>query len=113
MNQVFRNMRERSVCYVYGKLAKDNMTPIDTEELISNKKTIKAFDVRDWIKGQSLFKQMGLLRKVTRMLTSTLKTTISKEFKLEDINSAIVFYENNMTQGKVLIKPFMCSEKIF
>jgi len=38
-------------------------------------------------------------------LNTHLRSEISKEFKLSEINEALDYYSKNMTAGKVIIKP--------
>lgn len=43
--------------------------------------------------------------KVNKLIKTSLSTKISKEVPLSSIKEALDFYKNNMTLGKVLIKP--------
>lgn len=48
---------------------------------------------------------MALIGKLTTLLTSDLKTEVSKESPLSEAAEAVHFYLKNMSSGKVLFKP--------
>lgn len=48
---------------------------------------------------------MALIGKLTTLLTSDLKTEVSKESPLSEGAEAVHFYLKNMSSGKVLFKP--------
>ena len=44
------------------------------------------------------------------MLNNNLATEIQKEFDIKDIKAAKEFYEENMSKGKVILKPWGVQE---
>jgi hypothetical protein len=42
---------------------------------------------------------------VVELLPGVLKSEVSREFGLEEVKLALEFYQNNMSAGKVLIRP--------
>ena len=102
--RVLKNMPENSVAYVYGGLAGEGCV-IDPLELIFKGKKVKGFWLSKWLNDKSLLGKAKMLYNLKALLRTSLRTAISKEFALEDINEAVEYYQKNMSEGKVLIRP--------
>ena len=61
----------------------------------------------DILKTISMIKQYKMIREARALVRTTFKSTISKEFNLEKFLDAIDYYRRNMTEGKVLLRPFL------
>lgn len=59
-----------------------------------------------WLKTKNLMTLLRTFYKVRKTITQTMKSTISKKFKIGELNNAISFYLQHMSEGKVLIEPW-------
>lgn len=59
-----------------------------------------------WLKTKNLMTLLRTFYKVRKTITQTMKSTISKKFKIDELNNAISFYLQHMSEGKVLIEPW-------
>lgn len=103
--KIIKSLPPKSNCYVYGLLAEDKLSATDFSDFLLHSKTIKAFNTFDWLHEQGFFKKLGLIRKVESMIKQEKKSDILRSFRFEEVNEAIKFYHENITLGKVLLKP--------
>lgn len=96
---------EGSVVYVFGALGREEISGISPAALLSRNITVKGLWLSLWLKSRSLFYLWRTSKLVLRLLPDILKTEIAREFALEDFTEALTFYKNNMSLGKVLLKP--------
>mmetsp|Transcript_23147 Transcript_23147/g.23034 ORF Transcript_23147/g.23034 Transcript_23147/m.23034 type:complete len:80 (+) Transcript_23147:559-798(+) len=68
--------------------------------------TLKCFKLDVWIASKNIFKLLGIVKKVKRLIKDNLSSKISRQYHLKDINEAVQYYEENMSKGKVLLKPW-------
>jgi NADPH:quinone reductase-like Zn-dependent oxidoreductase len=88
----------------YASLSGDNI-PVDPKELLQNKKSLSGFYLATWLGSQKLTSTLTDISRAKRMLSKELSTEISTTMPLSDINIAIAQYRENMTTGKIIIKP--------
>lgn len=88
---------------VYGGLSQEPSI-IDPRKLIFEQKSVTGFWLSAWQRETSLLKALRIVGKVQNLLGSDLKTAVSTHITLSDINQGIAQYQNNMTDGKVLLK---------
>ena len=67
--------------------------------------TLEGFLLNSWLATKNLFKILRIIKQVKNMLDGHFKTIVQKEFAFSDVKEAIKFYEENMTGGKVILKP--------
>jgi len=103
--KLVRALPRNSTCYIYGKLAKEELGKIDFHEFLTNNKSIKPFFLPNWLKEQWFFTKIGVVRQVQNLLRDELKPEISKKFPVDQVNEALAYYTSHMTEGKVLITP--------
>mmetsp|Transcript_3320 Transcript_3320/g.2773 ORF Transcript_3320/g.2773 Transcript_3320/m.2773 type:complete len:215 (-) Transcript_3320:77-721(-) len=96
----------KSQVYLYGALARENISEIDPFSIINNQIVYQGFLLTHYIEGKNLLQLMMLVRKVKKLLREELSSEIQKEFDLKDLKEAIKFYESNMSGGKVILKPW-------
>jgi len=103
-HQMLRALPPESTCYIYGHLSHEELTHIDFNDLLTQNKTIKSFMVNNWLNNQGIFTKISVVRRVQKMLAHDLRSVIAKTFHIEEINNALKYYCDHMTEGKVLIK---------
>lgn len=104
-HKIMKAMPRDSLCYIYGHLENEELTAVDFTDLLMNNKTIKAFTFQTWHDAQGIFSKISAVRKVHKLLTDDLKTEIAKVYSMDDVNEAVKYYQQHMTEGKVIIKP--------
>jgi len=104
-HKIVKQLPPKSNCYVYGLVAEDKLAANDFSDFLLHSKTIKAFNTFDWLHEQGFFKKLGLIRKVESMIKNEHTSDVLRSFRFEDVNEAIKYYQDNITRGKVLLKP--------
>lgn len=100
------NMPKKSKIVLYGNLSRSSLSDIDPFALIGNQIVLQGWLLNQWIEKKNMISLMLNVRKVGKLLKDNLSTNINKEFDLADIKEAKAFYEQNMSQGKVILKPW-------
>lgn len=98
-------MPEKSKVVLYGALSRSNVSEIDPFSIINNQLILKGFLLTHFVESKNLLQLIFIIRKVKGMLRNDLSSEIQKEFDLKDIKEAIAYYEDNMSGGKVILKP--------
>lgn len=88
---------------MYGALEKDSTTTVSTRDLISGL-TIRGFILGSWLGTITPAEHKEISSNYSAYLKNELSSSTSKEFKLEDFEKALKYYQDNMTEGKVLLK---------
>lgn len=91
-----------STLLIYGSLSGKRIDPHSSSQ---NGKQIIGFFLPDWIAQRNIFQVLMSMRRVGRLVTNELQTTIQKRFPLQAVQQAIALYQANPTAGKVLILP--------
>ncbi|EAR90900.1 zinc-binding dehydrogenase family oxidoreductase (macronuclear) [Tetrahymena thermophila SB210] len=102
--QVLSRMPDNSTAYVYGLLS-GNDCSISPRELIFKNQRIKGFGMSSWFSSISPELQKTSLFKLKKLIKSELRTEIASEQSLEQGQSAIQQYLDNMSSGKIILKP--------
>ena len=106
------SMCENSIVYVYGALSMEPVTGISPSAIIFSNKRIEGLWLNKWIKSKNILSLWNVSNKVLSLLPTVLRTVISKEFPIEDIEGALSFYKKNMSAGKVIIRPSIKPEDV-
>jgi NADPH:quinone reductase-like Zn-dependent oxidoreductase len=85
---------------VYAKLEKDDIE-INPVDIIQKEKKISGFLLSNYTSKKNIFKTLMDIRKVKKMLGSEISTNVNKTFNIEECNSAVSYYQSNMSKGKV------------
>jgi len=93
------SMPKGSVCYIYGKICPDNIIGLDPYLILGNNLTIKAWMLNDWFESKSILSLIWLFRKIKQGLGDEFKVSFSKEYDLKDVNEAIDYYKDHMSDG--------------
>ena len=99
-------MPKGSTVYIYGNLSREPIPEIDPFTILNNEIDIKCFKMNDWINGKNLLRKIMIVNRVQKLITEDLSSEVQKEFDLKDFEEAIDYYKNNMSKGKVILKPF-------
>ncbi|CAI2373145.1 unnamed protein product [Moneuplotes crassus] len=91
---------------LYGNLSREAVSDIDCFSFMASEITLKCFKLDVWIASKNIFKLLGIVKKVKRLIKDNLSSKISRQYHLKDINEAVQYYEENMSKGKVLLKPW-------
>ena len=103
---ILRNMPKFSKVTVYGCLSHENLDNISVSDLLFFSKTVNSFMLVDWIKTKGNLSLLKIFYKVRKSITTDMKSEIARRFTLDEAKLAIESYLKNMSEGKVLIKPF-------
>ena len=94
-----------SICYVYGALGGSTNISVNMMELAKGK-NVSSFSLPLYVEKMAKDGKLGeFLSEVHSKLGTTLRTNVSKVFKLEEIEEALAYYKENSSKGKVLIQP--------
>lgn len=99
-------MPDGSVVYVYGALTPEPAAISPTELLFHNKE-LRGFWLAKWLEVTSPEIFIPLLLKVAPLLKTDLRTEVGREVPLEEGQEAVDYYLKNMSQGKIIYKPFL------
>ena len=102
---VLKAMPMFSVCYLYGHLSISPTNNVDASHIIFTQKEIRPFYLAFFVREIGLIDRFKYYRQLNNLVKTALKTNVSKSFPLEKAQEAVKFYTENMTLGKVLIKP--------
>ncbi|CAG9327542.1 unnamed protein product [Blepharisma stoltei] len=98
-------MPETSIVYLYGALSLEACGNINPVGLICEKKKLEGLWLTDWLQSKNIFGAINTVRKVQNSLGELYRTDFAGEYPLEGVQEAIQRYSNNMSAGKILIKP--------
>ncbi|MEM8536027.1 MAG: zinc-binding dehydrogenase [Chloroflexota bacterium] len=91
---------------VYGGLSEQpcQIHPLDP---IFKGKTLDGFWLASWLEQQTLPDILRLARGIQQLINTDLKSTVRACFPLEETHQALELYAQRMTEGKVLLMPFL------
>jgi len=89
---------------VYGGLSEQPVAAHPGKLIFENKK-ITGFWASEWISHQSLPKLLWTFNKIQKYFSQKYKNTIQRRVSLNETMDGMSQYLNNMTAGKVLVKP--------
>jgi NADPH2:quinone reductase len=99
-------MPEGGVVWVYGGLSYAACSGISPLGLIFQDKQVEGFWLTQWIRERGLLTVMRASNRVQKLMASgKLATTIQRRVGLDGAVDALLHYKDNMTAGKILIKP--------
>jgi len=103
--QIFNAMNQDSQLVVYGGLSGKAVTNIDEMDLIFKNKSIKGFNLSDWIKetDKENFNKISAELQDS-IINSEIKTKIQGTIKLEEVVAGLRQYISNMSAGKIVFE---------
>jgi NADPH:quinone reductase-like Zn-dependent oxidoreductase len=78
---------------------------IDPQFISQNGKHVIGFFLPNWIAKRNIVRVLMDIRRVGRLISNELQTTIQKRFPLQSVQQAMMLYQGNPTAGKVLLLP--------
>jgi NADPH:quinone reductase-like Zn-dependent oxidoreductase len=104
--QLLEAMPEGAVVFVYGALSQDKCSGINPISLIFQDKRVEGFFLAQWIRKRGLLNVIRQSYRVQKLIVSgQLHTTIQRRVGMDEAVGALLHYKDNMTAGKILIKP--------
>lgn len=102
--QLLEAMPRHSRVTIYGGLSYQP-AQVNPGHLIFQDKTVDGFWLTTWLGRKNFLKLLSLWRRAQKLLQAELKSEIRTRYPLHEVQEAIQDYQNNMTDGKVLLKP--------
>lgn len=102
---VLKAMPVFSICYIYGHLSISPTNKIDASHIIFTQKQIRPFYLAFWVREIGIWDRFVLYNRVNKLIKTVLSQNVVKGFPLEKAQEAVKFYTENMSLGKVVIKP--------
>ena len=103
-------MPPSSTIYVYGGLGNKPVGDVSIGDLIFQDKTVTGFWLTSWLKNKQEAERVEAYQNVANLMKDSFKPVVAKEFNLDKMQEGLEFYRKNMTEGKVLIKPWIGEE---
>ncbi|MEZ5070418.1 MAG: zinc-binding dehydrogenase [Bacteroidales bacterium] len=91
-----------STLVAYARLSGENLQ-IRPSDLIQENKTIRGFQLAQWLSTQSLPFKLRLSGQVRKLLPTLLTTDIHREFPPDQANEAMELYRASMSSGKIIL----------
>lgn len=90
------------ICISYGQLSEKKIGPINPIILIFKHQRLESFLLPYWVASKSLWGQYSAIQASKKLIETV---TVNKCFGFHQVNEAIEYYKENMTNGKVFLKP--------
>ncbi len=104
--QILEAMPAGAVVFVYGALSQSECSGINPIGLIFQDKRVEGFFLAEWLRKRGLLTVIRQSNRVQKLIAGgQLRTTIQRRVGLAEAVEALLHYKDNMTAGKILIKP--------
>ncbi|MFN2235552.1 MAG: zinc-binding dehydrogenase [Anaerolineales bacterium] len=103
-NQLLEAMPPNSRMIVYGGLSYEPVQ-VDPSQFIFEGKSVEGFWLTTWSGKKSFLQNLILWQRVQKRISTDLKSEIRMQVPLKEVKRAIEEYQNQMTGGKILLKP--------
>jgi len=104
--QLFNGLPNNASLIVYGGLSGNDITGINTMDVIFKNKKLLGFNLNHWIRTKSSGEMLSITNELQDMfITGELHTEIQAKFLLDDAVKGIRTYIKDMSAGKVLLIP--------
>ena len=100
---LLKNAPSGTTLMLYANLSESPIS-IDSRIIVQEDKQILGFSLANYNSKKNLLKALADTKKVQKLVSNKLKTTIQEIVHNDSINEALEKYKNNMTNGKILIK---------
>lgn len=100
---LLKNSPSGTTLMLYANLSESPIN-IDSRIIVQEDKQILGFSLANYNSNKRLLKALADTKKVQKLVSNKLKTTIQEIVHIDSINEALEKYKNNMTNGKILIK---------
>ena len=110
-SRLLRLANDGSILVEYARLSGEELH-IDPSELITRNKRITGFQLGNWLNSKSTLFKIRLMYRVKHLLPGTLESEIRCRMPLEQVEEAIRLYRENMSAGKIILKPGIVHEEL-
>jgi len=104
--KVLRAMPPESELQIYGGLSQEDVSGLSPVDFIFHNKKITGFWLTRYMSKKNMLAKKAMLKKVAPRLNDEFHTDISRKFNFDQVYDAIKYYYENMSQGKVVLKPY-------
>ena len=105
--QIFNNLPSNSKFVLYGGLSGMPLGNISSLKLIFSNSSLMGFNLNAYIENLGMEKFLELSNSLQDMIINNeIETTIQGSYPLEEVAGALKHYISNMSEGKVLFKPW-------
>jgi len=102
---IFNLMPKKSTMYLYGSLSLQPLGRISPVEMIYGEKDIRHFINLPYLQSLGDKGRRNLLDEALQYYKTCFGSQVSKFVSLEEINEGIKYYQENMSKGKVIVRP--------
>ncbi len=102
--QLLRCAPEGSTLLAYARLSGEELSA-DPAQFISQGKSIRGFQLGNFLRNKSLLYKLRMTAELKKLHPSLLGSKIHTSFALSEVNKAIAVYRENMSAGKIILKP--------
>ena len=92
-----------STILLYANLSEEPFQ-VEPRRILQENKTITGFSLGNYTAQKSIFQLLSLTGQVQKYVGNELKTQVTANYSLAEINQALEQYKSHMSQGKVLIR---------
>ena len=101
---IFNMLPRKSKMYLYGSLSLKPLSGISPVEVIYNEKDLLHLSLRPYLKLIK-YRLPDLINETKKYYKDCFGSQLSKECNYEEIKEALNYYKENMSSGKVILKP--------
>lgn len=102
---MLNNLHDGGLLISYGGLSGEDISQIDTLELIFRQKNIEGFNLNEWIAGKTNDQLQEISFEIQELfIKGIFHTPIASIYSIDDVVNAIKNYIKNMSAGKVLLR---------
>jgi NADPH:quinone reductase-like Zn-dependent oxidoreductase len=94
----------RSTLIVYARLSGETLQA-DPGDLIRKDKRIMGFQLGNWLNTKGILFKLSFVNQVKKKLSGALFSRVNQEFAMNEVEEAIRYYREHMSEGKILLKP--------
>lgn len=102
---LLKSLSTYGVLYMYGSLSDQPANGMDPNDFIFSRKRTAGLFLTSWLQSLPPAEKSAVFRQTMDALMTTYRSDISREFPLEEVQQALQFYQQNMSLGKVIIRP--------
>ncbi len=89
---------------IYGALSEESLSA-HPGKLIFEHKKISGFWVSSWVGQQPILKMLWIFRSIQKYMKDTHHAEVQRRITLDEVGACMPTYKQNMTAGKILVKP--------
>lgn len=95
---------QNSRVIVYSCLSRQGMQ-VGADHLVFQGKAVEGFWLGPWISRKNIIQILLMWRRAQKLMAKELKSEIRDQYPFQDAKKAVQEYQNQMTGGKILLRP--------